>query len=178
MPGDQLMPMCELGEISGIHSLNSASTLSSKTSLKTHRASNNLNVVETDNTSSPRRTNNISLGECQAAGIHLNSSSSPYSTPNVFGQQPLNLLSKNSASDPLLSVSALSSMTSNTHRMLNAEGDVAQRCTNNVSPGECQTGDVHSTSSFYLSPTLNLSSSSSSSSDGVITFSVLIFILF
>ncbi|XP_012225328.1 serine-rich adhesin for platelets-like isoform X2 [Linepithema humile] len=166
MPGDQLMPMCELGEISGIHSLSSASTLSSKTSLKAHRASNNLNVVEADNTSSPRRANNISLGECQAAGIHLNPSSSPYSSPSIFGQQPLNLLSKNSASDPLLSVSALSSMTGNTHRVNIVEGDVAQRCTNNVSPGECQAGDVHSSSSFYLSPTLNLSSSSSSSSDG------------
>jgi len=177
MPVDQLMPMCELGEISSIHSLNSTSTLSSKTSLKTHRASNNLNVVETDNTSSPRRANNTSVGESQAAGIHLNSSLLPYSSPPVFGQQlNLNLLSKNSASDPLLSVSALSSMR-DTHRVNIAEGDVAQRCANNVSPGECLTGDVHSSLSCYLSPTLNLSSSSSSSSDGVSIFFAFIFIL-
>lgn len=172
MPGDQLMPTCEFGTISSVHSLNSASTLSS---LKTHRASNNLNVVETDNTLSPRRANNISLGESQAVEIHLNSSSSPYSSPNVFGQQPLNLLSKNSASDPLLSVSALSSMTSSAHRANDldiVEDDTVQRCTDNISPGECQPGDTRRPPSpFYLS-----SNSSSSSSDGVSTFFALIFI--
>lgn len=169
MPSDQLIPMCDLGELSGMHSLSSTSTLSSKTP-KAHRPSSNLNVIEPESTSSPRRANDMSLGECQAAGIHLVSSTSPYSSPNVLSQQPLNLLSNNSASDPLLSASALSSMTSNAHRVNGpsvAESEAAQRCANNASPGECQAvnAGVHSPSSFYLSPTLNLSSSSSSSSD-------------
>lgn len=168
------MPMCELGELSGIHTLSSTSTLSSKmplkTPLKTHRTNNNLNVIEAESISSPRRVNDMSLGECQTTGIHLASSSSPYSSPNVLGQQPLNLLSKNSASDPLLSTSTLSSMTSNAHRVNGsnvAEGETAQHYANDASSGECQAANtgVHSPSSFYLSPTLNLSSSSSSSSD-------------
>ncbi|XP_071560509.1 uncharacterized protein [Temnothorax nylanderi] len=167
---DELISMPNLGERipSGTHTL--GSTLS-KTPLKTHRANSNLNIIEAENTSSPRRANDMSFGDCQATGIHLVnlSSSSPYSSPNVLSQQPLNLLSKNSASDPLLSASALSSMTSNAHRVNGssvAESEAAQRCANNASPGECQAANtgVHSSSSFYLSPTLNLSSSSSSSS--------------
>ncbi|XP_018350094.1 PREDICTED: uncharacterized protein LOC108753202 [Trachymyrmex septentrionalis] len=165
VPSDQLMPMCELSELSSMHTLSSTTTLSSKTSLKTHRA--NLNVIEAENTSSPRRANDTSPEECQTTGIHL-VSSSPYSSPNVLGHQPLNLLSNNSASDPLLSTSVLSSMTSNVHRVNSssvAEGEAAQRCTNDASPGECQATNngVHSPSSFYLSP-LNLSSDSSISS--------------
>ncbi|KYN29017.1 E3 ubiquitin-protein ligase TRIM37, partial [Trachymyrmex cornetzi] len=105
IPSDQLMPMCELSELSSMHTLSSTTTLSSKTSLKMHRA--NLNVIEAENTSSPRRANNTSPEECQATGIHLVSSSSPYSSPNVLGHQPLNLLSNNSTSDPLLSTSEL-----------------------------------------------------------------------
>lgn len=168
--------MCELGELSSIHTLSSTSTLSSKmplkTPLKTHRTNNNLNVIEAESISSPRRGNDMSFGECQATGIHLAPSSSPYSSPNVLGQQSLNLLSKNSASDPLLSTSTLSSMTSNAHRVNGsnvAEGEAAQHCANDASPGECQAANtgVHSPSSFYLSPTLNLSSSSSSSDSGV-----------
>lgn len=174
MSGDQLMPMCELGELSSMHALGSTSAMS-KMSLKSHRASNNLNVVEIDNTSLLRRANDISLGECSAAGLHL-ASSSPYS-PNV--QPSLNLMTNNSASDPLLSTSALSSITGNTHRVNVTESEAAQRC-NDTSPGECQvaTGDgVHSPSPFYLSPTLNLSSSSSSSSEsGVSIFSLMFFV--
>lgn len=171
IPSDQLpmIPMCDLSELSGMHTLNATSALSSKTPLKTHRASSNLNVIEAENISSPRRANDLSLGECQTTGIHLASSSLPYSSPNVLSQQPLKLLSNNSASDPLLSVSAFSSMTSNSHRVNGSsvvEGEAAQRCANNASPGECQAANtgVHSPS-FYLFPTLNLSSSSSSSSD-------------
>ncbi|KAG5322098.1 TRI37 ligase, partial [Acromyrmex heyeri] len=166
VPSDQLMPMCELSELSSMHTLSSTTTLSSKTSLKTtHRA--NLNVIEAENTSPPRRANDTSPEECQATGIHLVSSSSPYSSPNVLGHQPLNLLSNNSASDPLLSTSVLSSMTSNVHRVNSssvAEDEAAQRCTNDASPGECQAANngVHSPS-FYLSP-LNISSDSSISS--------------
>ncbi|XP_018394310.1 PREDICTED: uncharacterized protein LOC108773090 [Cyphomyrmex costatus] len=170
IPSDQLMPMCELSELSNMHTLSSTSTLLSKTSLKTHRANGNLNVIEIENTSSPRRANDTSPEECQATGIHL-ISSSPYSSSNVLGHQPLNLLSNNSASDPLLSTSVLSSMTSNVHRVNSssvAEGETVQRCTNDaplLSPGECQAANtgVHSPSSFYLSP-LNLSSDSSISS--------------
>ncbi|XP_025157581.1 E3 ubiquitin-protein ligase TRIM37 isoform X2 [Harpegnathos saltator] len=74
-----------------------------------------------------------------------------------------------SNSDPLLCASALSSMASIKQHRLNslsvADNESAQRCTNDVSPGECQAaGGVHSPSSFYLSPTTNLSSNSSSSS--------------
>ncbi|XP_011863279.1 PREDICTED: E3 ubiquitin-protein ligase TRIM37-like [Vollenhovia emeryi] len=169
IPGDQLLSMCDLGELSSMHTLGSTSTLSSKT-LKTHRANSNLNIIEAESSSSPRRVNDMALGERQAVGIHL--ASSPYSSPNVLSQKPLNLLSNNSASDPLLSASTLSSMTSSAHRANGsnvAEGVAAQRCANNASPGECQTANtgVRSPSSFYchLSPTLNLSSSSSSSSD-------------
>ncbi|XP_011634045.1 uncharacterized protein LOC105425136 [Pogonomyrmex barbatus] len=166
---DQLMPMCELSELS-MHTFGSISTLPSKTPLKTHRANNNLNVIEPESITSPHRANDISLGECKATGIHLTSTSSPYSSPNVLNQQPVNLLSNNSASDPLLSVSTLSSMTNNAHRINNSnimEGEIAQRCANNASPGECQAANTgaHPSSSFYLPPTLNLSSSSSSSSD-------------
>lgn len=170
MPGDQLMPMYELGEL---HALGSASTLSSKASLKSHRT-NNLNVVEVEGT--PRRANDVSLGECQAAGLHP-VSSSPYSSPGVLNQQSLTLLSSgngNSNSDPLLCVSTLSSMAGvRQHRLVNglsvtADGEAAQRCTNDVSPGECPTaGRVHTPSSFYRSPTLNLSSNSSSSSSDI-----------
>jgi len=172
------MPMCDLSELSGMHTLASTLTLPSKVPLKTHRANSNLNVIEVENISSPRRANDMSLGECQA--VYL-ASSSPYS-PNVLTitQKPLNLSSNNSASDPLLSTSALPSMTSNMHRVndSNVADEVTQRCANNVSPGECQTANtgVHSSSSFYLSPTLNLSSSSSSSSDSGV--SVIFLLLF
>lgn len=171
--------MCELSELSSMHTLSSTTTLPSKTSLKTHRA--NLNVIEAENISSPRRANDTSSEECQATGIHLVSSSSPYSSPNVLGHQPLNLLSNNSASDPLLSTSVLSSMTSNVHRVNSssvAESEAAQRCTNDASPRECQAANsVHSPSSFYLSP-LNLSSDSSiSSSDVSIVFIFFIFLV-
>lgn len=177
-----MMPICDLGELSSMHTLNATSTLSSKTPLKTHRANSNLNVIEAESISSPRRVNDLSLGECQTTGIHLASSSLPYSSPNVLSQQPLKLLSNNSASDPLLSVSAFSSMTSNAHRINGssvAEDEAAQRCTNNASPGECQAANtgVHSPSSFYLSPTLNLSSSSSSSSDSGVSIVFLLFLL-
>lgn len=171
IPNDQLpmMPMCDLGDLSGMHTLSSISTLSSKTPLKTHRTNSNLNVIETESISSPRRVNDMSLEECQAAGIHLASLSLPYSSPNVLSQQPLKLLSS-SASDPLLSISAMTSNLS-PHQVNGssvAEDEAAQRCAINASPGECQAANtgIHSSSSFYLSPTLNLSSSSSSSDSG------------
>ncbi|KAL0115521.1 hypothetical protein PUN28_010800 [Cardiocondyla obscurior] len=160
---DQLMSMCDLDELS-MHT----STLSSKMPLKIHRTNSNLNVIETERSLSPHCVNDTSLTERQAAGIHLISSTSPYSSLNVLSQQPLNLLSSNSASDPLLSAT---SMVSNTHRVNDssvAESEAAQRGTNNASPGECvQTANagVRSSSSCYLSRALNLSSSSSSSSD-------------
>lgn len=181
IPNDQLsmMSMCDLSELSGMHTLSATSTLS-KTPLKTHRANSNLNVIEAENISSPRRANDLSLGEFQTMRIDLASSALPYSSPNVLSQQPLKLLSNNSASDPLLSVSAFSSMTSNSHRVNGsnvAEGEAAQRCANNASPGECQAANTgaHSPTSFYLSPTLNLSSSSSSSSDSGVSIVFLTF---
>lgn len=176
MPGDQFMSMYELGELSSMHPLGSTSTLSSKVSLKSHHA-NNLNVVEVEG--APRRSNDVSLGECQTAGLHP-IPSSPYSSPSVLAQQPLSLLSNNngsSNSDPLLCVSTLSSMASvqqvsERHRLANSmsvtDGEAAQRCTNDVSPGECSSAvRVRTSSTFYLSPTLNISSNSSSSDSGV-----------
>ncbi|XP_032687906.1 uncharacterized protein LOC116852037 isoform X2 [Odontomachus brunneus] len=167
---DHLISMYDLGEISNIRSLGSTTTLPSKTSLKSHRA-NNLNIVEVEGT--PRRTNDVSLGECQAAGIHP-VPSSPYSSPSVLNQQPLTLLSNNNGgnnSDPLLCASTSSSMAGvKQYRLVNdlsvTDGEASQRCANDVSPGECQVaGNVHSTPSFLFSPVIHLSSSSSSSSD-------------
>lgn len=155
-----------------MHLLDSTTSTLSKTSLKTHRASNNLNIIEAESSPSPRRANDVSLGECQAAKTRLTFSSSPYSSPGdvLTGQQPLNLLFNNSTSDPLLSMSTLSSVTDN--QRINGcltvtKSEAAQRCTNDASPGECrETAAARVTSpSFYLSSTLNLSSSSSSSSD-------------
>ena len=98
MPGDQLMPMCDLGELSNMRPLGSSSTLSSissKTSLKQHRV-NNLSVVEPE---SPNLhgTNDGSAGDCQATSAH--SPCPSYSSPTVLNQQPLNLLSSSSSSD-------------------------------------------------------------------------------
>lgn len=177
--------MCELNELSSMHLLDSTTSTLSKTLLKTHRASNNLNIIETESNSSSRRVNDTSLGECQTTKIHLNFSSSPYSSPGdvLVGQQPLNLSFNNSTSDPLLSASTLSSVTDN--QRINGcltEGEAAQRCTNDVSPGECREAAAGTQSpSFYLSSTLNLSSSSSSSSDSAVSiysflfFSTLVF---
>ncbi|XP_026831240.1 uncharacterized protein LOC105284425 isoform X2 [Ooceraea biroi] len=136
--GDQLMPMCKIGE-------------SSKTD-------SNLS----------RRVNDKFM-DYQAAEPHSISSLSPYSSSNVaalFGQQSSNLLSNNSASDPVLSTSTLASMTDNAHEVLTGN-ETAQRCINDASLAECQAvaDCVHSPSSFYLSPVVNFSSSSSSSSD-------------
>lgn len=168
--------MCELNELSGMHLLDSTTSTLSKTLLKTHRASNNLNIIETESNPSSRRVNDTSLGE--TAKIHLNFSSSPYSSPGdvLTGQQQLNLSFNNS--DPLLSASTLSSVTDN--QRINGcltEGEAAQRCTNDASPGECREAAAGTQSpSFYLSSTLNLSSSSSSSSDsGVSIYSFLFF---
>lgn len=173
--------MCELNELSGMHLLDSTTSMLSKTLLKTHRASNNLNIIETESNPSSRRVNDTSLGECQTAKIHLNFSSSPYSSPGdvLTAQQPLNLSFNNS--DPLLSASTLSSVTDN--QRINGcltEGEAAQRCTNDASPGECREAAAGTQSpSFYLSSTLNLSSSSSSSSDsGVSIYSFLFFFYF
>ncbi|XP_076387093.1 uncharacterized protein LOC100879152 isoform X4 [Megachile rotundata] len=96
--GDQLMPMCEIGELSNMRPLGSTSTLSSissKTSLKQHRI-NNLSVVEAE---SPNlhSTNDGSSGDCPATDAH--SPSPSYSSPTVLNQQPLNLLSSSSSSD-------------------------------------------------------------------------------
>ena len=96
--GDQLMPMCDLGELSNMRPLGSSSTLSSissKTSLKQHRV-NNLSVVEPE---SPNLhgTNDGSAGDCQATSAH--SPCPSYSSPTVLNQQPLNLLSSSSSSD-------------------------------------------------------------------------------
>lgn len=171
--GDHLISMYDLGELSSIHSLGSTSTLPSKTSLKSHRA-NNLNIVEVEGAS--RRANDVSLGECQAAGIHP-VPLSPYSSPSVLNQQPL--LSNNngnSNSDPLLCASTSSMANVKQYRLVNdlsvMDGEASQRCANDVSPGECQIAStVHSTSSFFLSPVINLSSnSSSSSSDSGVSF--------
>ncbi|XP_017882456.1 E3 ubiquitin-protein ligase TRIM37-like isoform X2 [Ceratina calcarata] len=95
---DQLMPMCELGELSNMRPLGSSSTLSSissKTSLKQHRP-NNLSVIEAE---SPNlhSTNDGSAGDCPATSAH--SPSPSYSSPTVLNQQPLNLLSSSSSSD-------------------------------------------------------------------------------
>ncbi|XP_029665454.1 uncharacterized protein LOC115236876 isoform X1 [Formica exsecta] len=172
IPSDQLLSMCELNELSSMHLLDSTTSTLLKTSLKTHRASNNLNIIEAESSPSPRRANDVSLGECLAAKTRLTFSSSPYSSPGdvLTGQQPLNLLFNNSTSDPLLSMSTLSSVTDN--QRINGcltvtKSEAAQRCTNDASPGECrETAAARVTSpSFYLSSTLNLSSSSSSSSD-------------
>lgn len=174
---DQLTPICELEELSNVHTLGSTS----KTSLKLHRA-NNTNVVEIED--NPRRTNDVSLGECQTTGAHPTSSS--YSSSSMLNQQPLNLPlpnntnSSSGSNDSLLSTTTLSSITNvKQHRTINnlnvTEAETVQRCTNDASPGECQaSGGLRSSSSFYLSPTLNLSSSSSSSSSdsGVSLFSL------
>ncbi|XP_029162768.1 uncharacterized protein LOC114934268 [Nylanderia fulva] len=167
---DQLLPMCELNELSSMHLLGSTTSKTlSKTSLKTHRASNNLNIIETEGRSSSPplvASNDVSLGDSK---IHLTyPSSTPYSAGDALvGQQPLNLLSNNSTSDPLLSVSSTLSNQRINGCLSVTEDDAAQRCTNDTSPGECRetaaTG-VRSPS-FYLSSTLNLSSSSSSSSE-------------
>ncbi|XP_076227984.1 uncharacterized protein LOC116434883 isoform X2 [Nomia melanderi] len=91
MAGDQLMPMCQLGNVSNIRPLGSSSTLSSissKTSLKQHRGK----------PESPNLHNtNDSSGECQTNSAH--SPSPSYSSPTVLNQQPLNLLSSSSSSD-------------------------------------------------------------------------------
>lgn len=176
--------MYELNELSDMHLLDSTtSTNLSKTLLKTHRASNNLNIIEAESNSSSRRNNDTSLGECQAK-IHLNFSSSPYSSPGdvLTGQQPLNLSFNNSTSDPLLSTSTLSSVTDNQriNGLTVTDGEVAQRCTNDVSPGECReiaAAGTHSPS-FYLSSTLNLSSNSSSSSESGVSIYSFLFLLF
>ncbi|XP_043253981.1 E3 ubiquitin-protein ligase TRIM37-like [Colletes gigas] len=92
MSGDQLMPMCELGELSNIRPLGSSSTLSSissKTSLKQHRVK-----PESPNLHS---TNDGLPGDCQTTGAH--SPSPSFSSPTVLNQQPLNLLSSSSSSD-------------------------------------------------------------------------------
>ncbi|XP_070150409.1 uro-adherence factor A isoform X2 [Polyergus mexicanus] len=171
IPSDQLLPMCKLNELSSMHLLDSTTSTLSKMSLKTHRASNNLNIIEAESSPSPRRANDVSLGECQAVKTCLTFSSSPYSSPGdiLTGQQPLNLSFNNSTSDPLLSVSTLSSVTDN--QRINGcltviKGEAAQHCTNVASPGECRktTAARVTSPSFYLSSTLNLSSSSSSSS--------------
>lgn len=98
MSRDQLMPICELGELSNMRPLGSSSTISSissKTSLKQHRV-NNLTVVEAE---SPNLhgTNDNSVGDCQANGTH--SPSPSYSSPTVLNQQPLNPLSNSSSSE-------------------------------------------------------------------------------
>lgn len=165
--GDQLMPICELEELSSSTRSPIIGSTSSKTLLKPHRA-NNPHIVEAES-APPRRVNDVSQGECQAAGILPVTSS--YSSPSILNQQPLSLLStviNNSSSDPLLCGTPLSSMTSvKQHRVvgLNVREDetAAQRRANDASPGECREAAVHSPS-FYLPSTLNLSSNSSSSS--------------
>jgi len=131
-------------------------------------ANNNLNFVETESSLSRHVVNDA---DYQTAEVHSVSSLSPYSSSKAaerFGQQPLNLLSNNSASDPVLSTSTLISITDNAHQILTlTENETAQCCINDTLLAECQAvvDNVHSSSSFYLSPTANLSSSSSSSSD-------------
>jgi len=133
----------------------------------THCANNNLNFVETESSLSRHVVNDA---DYQTAEVHSVSSLSPYSSNAAerFSQQPLNLLSNNSASDPVLSASTLISITDNAHQILTlTENETAQCCINDTLLAECQAvvDNVHSSSSFYLSPTANLSSSSSSSSD-------------
>ncbi|XP_061928286.1 E3 ubiquitin-protein ligase TRIM37 isoform X2 [Apis cerana] len=97
LSGDQLMPMCELGEPSNMRPLGSSSTLSSissKTSLKQHRV-NNLSVVEAE-PPKMHSTNDSSIGDCPATSTH--SPPPSYSSPTV-NQQQLNLLSSSSSSD-------------------------------------------------------------------------------
>lgn len=97
LSGDQLMPMCELGEPSNMRPLGSSSTLSSissKTSLKQHRV-NNLSVVEAE-PPNMHSTNDNSVGDCPATSAH--SPPPSYSSPTV-NQQQLNLLSSSSSSD-------------------------------------------------------------------------------
>lgn len=164
-PGDKLISVYELGELSSMHPLSSTSTL--KTSLKSHRA-NNLNI---EDESAPCRANDVSLGECQAVGIQPVPSSS-YSSSSILNQQLLTLPSKNngnSNSEPLLCTSTLSSMASmQQHRVVNdlsiTDNEVAHRCAKDISPGECQTAcRIHSPPSFFRSPKIHLLSDSSSS---------------
>ncbi|CAK9823289.1 E3 ubiquitin-protein ligase TRIM37 [Anthophora retusa] len=98
LSGDQLMPMCEIGELANMRPLGSSSTLSSissKTSLKQHRV-NNLSVVEAES-NNLHNTNDGPSGDCPAMSTH--SPSPSYSSPTVLNQQPLNLLSSSSSSD-------------------------------------------------------------------------------
>nr|XP_033326823.1 E3 ubiquitin-protein ligase TRIM37-like isoform X1 [Megalopta genalis] len=96
MAGDQLMPMCQLGNVSNIRPPGSSSTLSSissKASLKQHRGK-----PESPNL---HGTNDGSSGDGQNNGVH--SPSPSYSPPRegfkVLNQQPLTLLCSSSSSD-------------------------------------------------------------------------------
>lgn len=98
LTGDQLMPMCELVELSDICPLGSTSTLSSissKTSLKQRRM-NFLNVVEAESPN-VHNANDGSSGDCPATDAH--SPPLSYPSPTVLNQQPSNLLSSSSSSD-------------------------------------------------------------------------------
>ncbi|EZA49710.1 E3 ubiquitin-protein ligase TRIM37, partial [Ooceraea biroi] len=90
------------------------------------------------------------------------------SNPTILGDQlmPMCKIGESSSTDPVLSTSTLASMTDNAHEVLTGN-ETAQRCINDASLAECQAvaDCVHSPSSFYLSPVVNFSSSSSSSSD-------------
>lgn len=95
---DQLMPMCELRELSSLRPLGSSSTLSSissKTSIKQHRV-NNLSVIEPESPTL-HGTNDGPSADRQGTGTH--SPSPSYSSPTVHNQLPLNLLSSSSSSD-------------------------------------------------------------------------------
>ncbi|KAG7209064.1 hypothetical protein KM043_015221 [Ampulex compressa] len=98
MSGDQLMSMCDLGDLSNIRPLGSSSTLSSissKKSVKQH-GGNNLNIAEAE-TPILHGANDSLVGECQTNATH--SPSPSYSSPTVLNQQPPNLLSSSSSSD-------------------------------------------------------------------------------
>ena len=99
LTGDQLMPMCELVDLSDICPLGSTSTLSSvssKTSLKQRRM-NFLNVVEAESPNVHNANDVGSSGDCPATDVH--SPPLSYPSPTVLNQQPSNRLSSSSSSD-------------------------------------------------------------------------------
>ncbi|XP_029037170.1 E3 ubiquitin-protein ligase TRIM37-like isoform X4 [Osmia bicornis bicornis] len=99
LTGDQLMPMCELVDLSNMCPLGSTSTLSSvssKTSLKQRRM-NFLNVVEAESPNVHNANDVGSSGDCPATDVH--SPPLSYPSPTVLNQQPSNRLSSSSSSD-------------------------------------------------------------------------------
>lgn len=161
MSENELMPMqlmsCALSP-STMHPLLGST---SKSSLKSPQ-SDNSNVAEAKSIS--HHANDLLFETTnQVTGLHP--TSLLYSSPTVINQQPLNMFSNNSISDPMLSSSSMKH-----HRINDLDIVEDQPCANDTSPGECHADGVPSPLSFYLSPTLNFSSNSSSSDSDVSIF--------